>query len=192
MLHLPNLTFKDDVNLPCFTCRCCSQSLSERCEEALSGDPPPSLPPQDCQVTLGLTVAFFHRCSSSTADLDRRGQPIRSLVLAPLALLFDAVLGREPDTDAVLLVVLPLADVLVAIGQDHSAVAVFLASSEVAFVHAPILIGQLALALKQVLGEGAFVGALRFGKVVHAYSNKKRKSLLWKLSDDGLLALHIG
>ena len=118
--------------------------------------------------------SFFRRCSSSAADLDRRGQPIRSLVLAPLALLFDAVLGREPDADAVLLVVLPLADVLVAIGQDHSAVAVFLASSEVAFVHAPILIGQLALSFKQVLGEGAFVSALRFGKVVHAYSNKQR------------------
>ena len=84
----------------------------------------------------------------------------------PLALLLSAVLGRELDADPVLLVVLPLADVLVAVRRDHGSVAIFLPLLEVAVVLAPVLVGQLTLTFEQVLRKGSLVGALGLCKVV--------------------------
>jgi len=98
-------------------------------------------------------------CSAFTANFNGGRQPVGALVVSPLALLFNSVLGGVPDADAVLAVVLPLPNVLVSVGQNHSAVAVLLASLEVAFVHAAVLVRQLALTLEQVAHEGSFVGA---------------------------------
>jgi len=69
-------------------------------------------------------------------------------------------------------IVFPLANVLVPVGVDHDAVAVFFALAEIAIIVAPISISQLAFALEDILREHPFVGALRFSKVVHALALK--------------------
>ena len=83
-------------------------------------------------------------------------------------MLFSTILSGEVDADAVLQIVLPLADVLVTVRERHGSVAVFFALSEVTFVGPSVLVGKPALAFEQVLGEGALVGALRFSEIVHS------------------------
>lgn len=57
-------------------------------------------------------------------------------------------------------VVLPLANVLVSIWQNHRPISIFLSLFEVANVASAILVGKLAFALEQVLREVALVCAL--------------------------------
>lgn len=63
-------------------------------------------------------------------------------------------------------VVLPLANILVAIREGHCPVAVFFALLEVTLVLPSVLVGELTLAFKQVLGELALVGSFRLSEVV--------------------------
>lgn len=89
----------------------------------------------------------------------------------PLPLLLHSGFGFELDSDAVLLVVGPLADVLVAVREGHSAIAIFLSLLEVADVGPPILVGEPSLSFEEVLRKGTLVGSLSLREVVHALAN---------------------
>jgi len=105
---------------------------------------------------------------SFATNLDGLGEPGCALSVGPLTLLLVPVLGRVLDSDTVLGVVLPLANVLVSIREGHCSVAVLLALLEVAIVLPSVLVGQLTLAFEQVLAEFAFVGSFRLSEVVDA------------------------
>lgn len=105
-------------------------------------------------------------CSSPTTDFDGLGEPVGAFIIRPLTLLLRAVFCGIPHTDAMFHVVLPLADVLVAVREDHRAIAVLLTHLEVTLVHTAIFIRESTLALEQVVRERAFISALRFGKIV--------------------------
>ena len=63
----------------------------------------------------------------------------------------------------------PLTNVLVAVGEDHRAVAVLFALHEVAVVALTVLVRQFALAFEEVMAEIALVRALRLSKVINTY-----------------------
>lgn len=122
------------------------------------GQPTPMLP-----ILAGLL--FSHSLFASR--FDRGGEPGRPLAIAPLALLLHAGLRVELDADAVLHVVGPLPNVLVTVREVHRSVSIFLSLLEVARVCAAILIRELSFSFEEVLREGAIVGSLRLGEVVH-------------------------
>ena len=64
-------------------------------------------------------------------------------------------------------IVRPLSNVLVAVREDHCAVAVFLSLHEVAIVALTVFVRQFALAFEKILAESALVRALRFSKVIN-------------------------
>jgi hypothetical protein len=86
--------------------------------------------------------------------------------VGPLTLFLVAVLGRVLDSDTVLGVVLPLANILVSVREGHRSVAVLLALLEVAIVLPSVLIGQLTFTFEQVLAEFALVCSFRLSEVV--------------------------
>jgi len=58
------------------------------------------------------------------------------------------VFGRVLDTDAVLSVVLPLTNILVAVREGHRPVAILFALFEVSLVLPSILVGELTLSFE--------------------------------------------
>lgn len=116
------------------------------------------------------SAVVFSQVSSPATHLDRLVCPVCAFSVGPLALLFSAILGGGDDASTVLNVVLPLTDILVAIGEGHGAVAFLFALSEVTFVGPTVLVGEPALPLEEVLGEGAFVSALGLGEIVDSLS----------------------
>lgn len=71
-------------------------------------------------------------------------------------------------TNPVLHVVFPLADVLIAIWEDHRSLTFFFAGLEVPFVHASIFESELSLTFEKILGKLSLVCSLRLRKVVDA------------------------
>lgn len=104
--------------------------------------------------------------SSAPTDFDRSGEPRRAFVVSPLALFLSAIFRRVPHADAMLHIVLPLADVLIAVRVHHCAVAVFLALLKVTLIDTAIFVGQFSLSFKQVLGKVSFISPFRLRKVV--------------------------
>jgi len=67
-------------------------------------------------------------------------------------------LGGEKDAHTVLEVLGPLADVLVAVREDHGSLSLFLAALKVTLVTSAIFELQPALSFKHILGKRAFIG----------------------------------
>jgi len=99
-------------------------------------------------------------------------KPLFTLAIFPLPLFLRAVLCVEEDTNSMLHVVFPTAHILIAIRENHSALAVFLVGLEVASINSAVLEGQLALAFKLVLHKVTLVSPLTLGCVVNSVAIK--------------------
>lgn len=99
---------------------------------------------------------------------DRLRKPLGAFVVVPFALLLGGVLCAVPDSDSLLHVVLPGADVLVPVCVAHRALPVLQPVVEVPVVHIPVPVRQLALALEVVVVEVSFVGLVAVGEEVDA------------------------
>ena len=94
----------------------------------------------------------LNECSvGGTTHLDWFAEPCCTLSISIVTLLFDSLFLRIVHTDSVLHVVLPLTNVLISIGEDHSALTFLFSSFEIALIHATVFERELSLTFEQIL-----------------------------------------
>lgn len=84
-----------------------------------------------------------------------------------MALSLFTALSVVIDTDSVLPIIGPLADVLVTVRKDHGSIAVLLSLHEVTVVALAVLVRQLSFAFEEILAEGTFVCSLRLSEIIY-------------------------
>lgn len=97
---------------------------------------------------------------------------MHALVLFPFTLLFNPIFRCVLDPVAVLHVVEPRPDVLVAIRQSHGALAVLEPAREIPLIDAPICVLKSTFAFKDVFSKLTLVGTLTFSKEVSSPAGK--------------------